>query len=157
VYRVLVGKPEGRRPLGKPRHRWEDNIRMDLWKWDVGVWTGWIFGSGMWVCGLDGASSALDPFGSGPWPVSNIQYTSVVRRNKKHFCQKRNSNIFRAYMFCGIEDSTGHTVKCGRSRDAKNKLQFFLFIASGTQKIPACKSFDSFSYFLNIFIESNIS
>jgi hypothetical protein len=30
VYRVLVGKPEGRRPLGKPRHRWEDNIRMDL-------------------------------------------------------------------------------------------------------------------------------
>ena len=30
VYRVLVGKPEGRRPLGKPRLRWEDNIRMDL-------------------------------------------------------------------------------------------------------------------------------
>jgi len=30
VYRVLVGKPEGRRPLGKPRRRWEDNIRMDL-------------------------------------------------------------------------------------------------------------------------------
>jgi hypothetical protein len=32
VYRVLVGKPEGRRPLGKPRRRWEDNIRMDLWE-----------------------------------------------------------------------------------------------------------------------------
>jgi hypothetical protein len=30
VYRVLVGKPEGRRPLGRPRRRWEDNIRMDL-------------------------------------------------------------------------------------------------------------------------------
>ena len=30
VYRVLVGKPEGKRPLGKPRHRWEDNIKMDL-------------------------------------------------------------------------------------------------------------------------------
>jgi len=30
VYRVLVGKPEGRRPLGRPRHRWGDNIRMDL-------------------------------------------------------------------------------------------------------------------------------
>jgi hypothetical protein len=28
--RVLVGKPEGRRPLGRPRRRWEDNIRMDL-------------------------------------------------------------------------------------------------------------------------------
>jgi len=30
VYRVLVGKPEGRRPLGRPRLRWEDNIRMNL-------------------------------------------------------------------------------------------------------------------------------
>jgi len=30
VYRVLVGKPEGKRPLGKPRYRWEDNIKMDL-------------------------------------------------------------------------------------------------------------------------------
>jgi len=30
AYRVLVGKPEGRRPLGRPRHRWVDNIRMDL-------------------------------------------------------------------------------------------------------------------------------
>jgi len=30
VYRVLVGKPEGRRPLGRPRRRWVDSIRMDL-------------------------------------------------------------------------------------------------------------------------------
>jgi hypothetical protein len=30
VYRVLVGKPEGKRPVGRPRRRWEDNIRMDL-------------------------------------------------------------------------------------------------------------------------------
>jgi hypothetical protein len=30
VYKVLVGKPEGKRPLGRPRHRWEDGIRMDL-------------------------------------------------------------------------------------------------------------------------------
>jgi hypothetical protein len=30
VYKVLVGKPEGRRPLGRPRRRWEDRIRMDL-------------------------------------------------------------------------------------------------------------------------------
>jgi len=30
VYRVLVGKSEGGRPLGRPRHRWEDNIKMDL-------------------------------------------------------------------------------------------------------------------------------
>jgi hypothetical protein len=30
VYRVLVGKPEGKKPLERPRHRWEDNIKMDL-------------------------------------------------------------------------------------------------------------------------------
>ena len=30
VQRVLVGKPEGKRPLGRPRRRWEDNIKMDL-------------------------------------------------------------------------------------------------------------------------------
>jgi hypothetical protein len=30
VYKVLVGKPEGKRPLGRPRHRWGDGIRMDL-------------------------------------------------------------------------------------------------------------------------------
>ena len=30
VYRVLVGKPEGKRPLGRPRRRWEDNIKMDF-------------------------------------------------------------------------------------------------------------------------------
>ena len=30
AYRVLVGKPEGKRPLGRQRHRWEDNIKIDL-------------------------------------------------------------------------------------------------------------------------------
>jgi hypothetical protein len=30
VYRVLMGKPEGKRPLGRPRRRWEDGIRMDI-------------------------------------------------------------------------------------------------------------------------------
>jgi hypothetical protein len=30
AYRILVGKPEGKRPLGRPRRRWVDNIRMDL-------------------------------------------------------------------------------------------------------------------------------
>jgi hypothetical protein len=30
AYKILVGRPEGRRPLGSPRRRWEDNIKMDL-------------------------------------------------------------------------------------------------------------------------------
>jgi len=41
VYRVLVGKPEGKRPLGRPRHRWEDNINMDLQEVGFGG-MGWI-------------------------------------------------------------------------------------------------------------------
>jgi hypothetical protein len=38
AYNILVGRPEGRRPLERPRRRWEDNIKMNLWKtgfWDV--------------------------------------------------------------------------------------------------------------------------
>jgi hypothetical protein len=35
VYRVLVGRPEGKIPLGRPRHRWEDNIKMDIR--DIGI------------------------------------------------------------------------------------------------------------------------
>jgi hypothetical protein len=30
AYNILVGRPEGRRPLGRPKHKWEDNIKMDL-------------------------------------------------------------------------------------------------------------------------------
>ena len=36
VYRVLVGKPEGKRPLGGPRRRWEDNIKLDLQEVEFG-------------------------------------------------------------------------------------------------------------------------
>jgi hypothetical protein len=41
VHRVLVRKPEGKKPLGRPRRRWEDNIKMDLQ--EVGV------GCGNWI------------------------------------------------------------------------------------------------------------
>jgi hypothetical protein len=41
TYRALVGKPEGGRPLGRPRRRWEDNIKMDLREVGCGV-MGWI-------------------------------------------------------------------------------------------------------------------
>jgi hypothetical protein len=40
AYRIFVGKPEGRRPLGRPRRRWKDNIKMDLQ--DVGWGMDWI-------------------------------------------------------------------------------------------------------------------
>jgi hypothetical protein len=41
VYRVLVGRPEGKRPLGRPRRRWEDNTKVDLRQ--IGIyWANWI-------------------------------------------------------------------------------------------------------------------
>jgi hypothetical protein len=44
LYRVLVGKSEGKRPLGRPRRRWEDGIKMDLREigWG-GVWSGFTW------------------------------------------------------------------------------------------------------------------
>jgi len=48
VYRVLVGKPEVKRPLGRPRRRWEDNIKMDLQEvaGGCGEWRGLRIGTG---------------------------------------------------------------------------------------------------------------
>jgi hypothetical protein len=40
VYRVLLGKPKGKSPLGRLRCRWEDNIKQIFRKWEVVVWTG---------------------------------------------------------------------------------------------------------------------
>ena len=50
VYRVLVRKPEGRRPLGRPRRRWVDNIRMDLQKVRCGYmdWIGLVQDRDSW-------------------------------------------------------------------------------------------------------------
>ena len=50
VYRVLVGKPSGKRPLGRPRCRWEDNIKMDLQEVGCGVmdWIGLDQGRARW-------------------------------------------------------------------------------------------------------------
>jgi hypothetical protein len=45
MYRLLVGKPEGKRPLGRPRRRWIDNIKMDLFRDRIGC------------CGLDWSGS----------------------------------------------------------------------------------------------------
>ena len=43
AYRVLVGKPEGKRPLGRLRHRWEDNIRIGVQEVGGGTWTGFTW------------------------------------------------------------------------------------------------------------------
>jgi hypothetical protein len=48
--RILLGKPEGKRPLGRPRHRWVDNIKMDLREigWDGMDWSRLAQDSDQW-------------------------------------------------------------------------------------------------------------
>jgi hypothetical protein len=43
AYKILVGKPEGKRPLGRSRRRWEDNIKIYLREIVFGVWFGFIW------------------------------------------------------------------------------------------------------------------
>jgi hypothetical protein len=42
TYKIMVGNPEGKRPLGRPRRRWDDNIKMDLRENGWRVWIGFI-------------------------------------------------------------------------------------------------------------------
>jgi hypothetical protein len=50
LYRVFVGTPEGKRPLGRPRRRWEDNIKMDLQevKWEDMDWIDLAYDEDRW-------------------------------------------------------------------------------------------------------------
>jgi hypothetical protein len=50
AYNILVGRPEGRKPLGRPRRRWEDNIKMDRREIGVGDvdWIQWAHGRDRW-------------------------------------------------------------------------------------------------------------
>ena len=60
VYRFLVGKPEEKRPHGRPRHRWEDNIRMDLQEMGGTAWAGMVchrIGQGADCCKSDNEPS----------------------------------------------------------------------------------------------------
>jgi hypothetical protein len=72
VYRVLMGKPEGKRPLGRPRHRWEDGIRMDH--------RGIDWGSVDWIkLAQDGPVACEygdEPLGSGTMELVCLLYNS---------------------------------------------------------------------------------
>jgi hypothetical protein len=46
AYRILVVRPEGKRPCERPRRRWENNIKMDLQEVGWGAWTGFIW---LWI------------------------------------------------------------------------------------------------------------
>jgi hypothetical protein len=63
VYRLLVGKPEGRRPLGRPRRRWVDNVRMDLGEivWGGVDWIGLAQDKNRWRALVNSVLNLLVP------------------------------------------------------------------------------------------------
>jgi hypothetical protein len=63
AYRILVGKPEGKRPLEIPRHRWEDNIMMDLREigWGAMKWIGVAQDRDQWRAFVNMVMNVRDP------------------------------------------------------------------------------------------------
>jgi hypothetical protein len=60
AYNILVGRPEGRRPLGRPRRRWEDNIKMDIGFGDVD-WIHWAQDRDRWRAFVNTVMNILVP------------------------------------------------------------------------------------------------
>jgi hypothetical protein len=75
AYRLLVGKPDERRPLGRPRHRWVDNIRMDLVdvRWGDVDWIGLAQDRGRWRAVVNSVLSFRVPYTA--VKVSSVQTT----------------------------------------------------------------------------------
>jgi hypothetical protein len=83
VYRLLVGKPEGRRPLGRPRRRWIDNIKMGLIK--IGFndvdWIGLAQDRYRWRALVNSVMNLRVPYNAGNYRVASrvvLSYTELV-------------------------------------------------------------------------------
>jgi hypothetical protein len=121
VYRVLVGKPEGKRPMGRPRRRWVDNIRIDLQEVGCGYigWIGLAQDRDRWRTLVSAVMNLRVPWNAGNFltsckPVSCSKRTLHRGVNKSvstyHLCffcltlklKKTDCNfiLFMSYIFC---------------------------------------------------------
>ena len=89
VYSFLVGKPEGRRPLGKPRRRWVDNIRMDLQGGGCGYmdWIGLAQDRDRWRTLVSAVMNLRVPCNAGNF-LSSCKPVSFSRRTLHHGVSK---------------------------------------------------------------------
>ena len=89
VYRVLVGKPEGRRPLGRPRRRWADNIRMDLHEVGCGHmdWIGLGQDRDRWRTLVSAVMNLRVPWNAGNF-LTSCNAVSFSRRTLHHGVSK---------------------------------------------------------------------
>ena len=100
TYRVLVGKPEGKRPLGRPSHRWEDNIKMDLQEVGCGAWTGLIWltvRTGGWLLWSRNEHSGQFCYKS----VFTLAVIMILTLNQRKSWRNffRGKNVFGVYIF----------------------------------------------------------
>ena len=89
VYGVLVGKPEGRRPLGRPRRRWVDNIRMDLQEVGCGYmdWIGLAQDRDRWRTLVSAVMNLRVPLNAGNF-LTSYKPVSCSRRTLHHGVSK---------------------------------------------------------------------
>ena len=89
VYRVLVGKPEGKRPLGRPRRRWVDNIRTDLQEVGCGYmdWIGLAQNRDRWRTLVSAVMNLRVPWNAGNF-LTNCKPVSCSRRTLHHGVNK---------------------------------------------------------------------
>ena len=89
VYRVLVGKPEGRRPLGRPRRRWVYNIRMDLQEVGCGYmdWIGLVQDRDRWWTVVSVVMNLRVPWNAGNF-LTSCKPVSFSRKTLHHEVSK---------------------------------------------------------------------
>ena len=89
VYMVLVGKPEGKRPLGRPRRRWVDNIRMDLQEVGCGYmdWIGLAHDRDSWRTLVSAVMNLRVPWNGGNF-LTSCKPVSCSRRTLHHGVSK---------------------------------------------------------------------
>ena len=97
VYRVLVGKPEGRRPLGRPRRRWVDNIRTDLQEvgCDYMDWIGLAQDRDRWRTLVSAVMNLGVPWNAGNF-LTSCKPVSFSRRTLHHGVSKSNVKYNRS-------------------------------------------------------------
>ena len=104
MFRVLVGKPEGKRPLGRPRRRWVDNIRTDLQEVGCGYvdWIGLAQDRDRWQMLVSAVMNLRVPWNAGKF-LTSCKPVSCSRRTLHHGVSKYMPYVFRVFcLFQGL-------------------------------------------------------
>jgi hypothetical protein len=101
VYRVLVGKPDGKRPLGKSRHRWEDDMTVDLQEMRLGGmdWIDLAQDREKWRADLNVVMNLRVPYNVGKF-LTSLGLVSLSGRTLLHVVSQLVWRVFSEYFSC---------------------------------------------------------